>query len=204
MVKTLILPGLFGSGEGHWQRYWLDDHPEAVLVEQGDWNRPALAAWRSALEAEIERHPSVDIVAHSLGCLLVASMARRPIAERIRSVLLVAPCDLEETERLHPGAIDFGIIPRLRLGFPSLVVGSLNDPYMRFDRLQALCGRWNSRLIDLGHAGHINIASGFGRWPAGYDLLKVLNGMVKDDHPVVTPAMPVRQPTLAGRQRTSP
>ncbi|CCF00098.1 putative esterase of the alpha/beta hydrolase fold (plasmid) [Sinorhizobium fredii HH103] len=199
MVKTLIVPGLFGSGEGHWQRHWLDDHPEAVFVEQGDWNRPALAAWRSALEAEIERHPSVDIVAHSLGCLLVAGLARRPIAERIRSVLLVAPCDLEETERLHPGAIDFGIMPRQRLSFPSLVVGSLNDPYMRFDRLQALCERWGSRLIDLGRAGHINIASGFGRWPGGYDLLKVLNGMAKGDRPIAGPAMQVRQPTLANR-----
>ncbi|MEZ0000075.1 RBBP9/YdeN family alpha/beta hydrolase [Sinorhizobium fredii] len=204
MVKTLIVPGLFGSGEGHWQRHWLVDHPEAALVEQGDWNRPALAAWRSALEAEIERHPLVDIVAHSLGCLLVAGLARRPIAERIRSVLLVAPCDLEETERLHPGEIDFGIMPRQRLSFPSLVVGSLNDPYMRFDRLRALCERWGSRLIDLGHVGHINIASGFGRWPGGYDLLKVLNGMAKGDRPIATPAMPVRQSALSSRQRTFP
>ena len=66
MVKTLIVPGLFGSGEGHWQRHWLVDQPEAALVEQGDWNRPRLAAWRHVLEAEIGRHSSVDIVAHSL------------------------------------------------------------------------------------------------------------------------------------------
>ncbi|ASY72559.1 esterase [Sinorhizobium fredii USDA 205] len=203
MVKTLIVPGLFGSGEGHWQRHWLVDHPEATLVEQGDWSRPALAAWRSALEAEIARHRAVDIVAHSLGCLLIAGLGGRPIADRVQGVLLVAPCDLEETERLHPGVIDFGAMPRRRLSFPSLVVGSLNDPYMRFDRLRALCERWGSRLIDLGHAGHINIASGFGRWPGGYDLLRVLHGMAKG----ATPAMPVRQSERSAptsRQRPFP
>ncbi|WP_132074276.1 RBBP9/YdeN family alpha/beta hydrolase [Sinorhizobium americanum] len=205
MVKTLIVPGLFGSGEGHWQRHWLIDQPGATLVEQGDWNRPALAAWRSALETEIDRHPSVDIVAHSLGCLLVAGLAGHPVAKRIRSVLLVAPCDLEETERLHPGAIAFGGMPRQRLSFPSLVVGSLNDPYMRFDRLRIFCEEWGSRLVDLGHAGHINIASGFGRWPAGYDLLQVLNGMAKDDRAITAPTMLVRQlarSVPANRQRS--
>ncbi len=186
MVKTLIVPGLCGSGEGHWQRHWLVDHPEAALVEQGDWNRPTLADWRGALEAEIDRYQSVDVVAHSLGCLLVAGIAG-PIADRVRSALLVAPCDLDETERLHPGAIDFGAMPRQRLNFPSLVVGSLNDHYMPFDRLRILCERWGSRLVDLGHAGHINIASGFGRWPGGYNLLKVLHGMANHDRPVAAP-----------------
>ncbi|MEY9200688.1 alpha/beta hydrolase [Sinorhizobium sp. CCBAU 05631] len=197
--------GFVRIGRGHWQRHWLIDQPGATLVEQGDWNRPALAAWRSALETEIDRHPSVDIVAHSLGCLLVAALAGRPIVERIRSALLVGPCDLEETERLHPGAIAFGGMPRQRLSFPSLVVGSLNDPYMRFDRLRILCEEWGGRLVDLGHAGHINIASGFGRWPAGYDLLQVLNGMAKDDRSITAPTMLVRQlarSAPASRQRS--
>ena len=78
MAKTLIIPGLFGSDDGHWQRHWLRDHPDAVLVEQNDWNRPRLDAWRDALEREILRHGVVDLVAHSLGSLLVADLARRP------------------------------------------------------------------------------------------------------------------------------
>lgn len=145
--------------------------------------------------------PTVSVACWSQGWLA------GPVAERIRSVLLVAPCDLEETERLHPGAIDFGIMPRLHLNFPSLVVGSLNDHYMHFDRLQVLCKRWGSRLVDLGQAGHINIASGFGRWPAGYDLLRVLHGMAKGDRPIAAPAMPVRRSAhsaQASRQRTFP
>lgn len=95
MGKTLIVPGLFGSGEGHWQRHWLADHPTAAIVEQQDWNRPAFARWRAALEAEIARHETVDLVGHSLGSVLVATLADRPLAKRVRSALLVAPCDLE-------------------------------------------------------------------------------------------------------------
>ena len=40
MTATLIIPGLYGSGEGHWQRYWLRDRPDSVLVEQDDWDDP--------------------------------------------------------------------------------------------------------------------------------------------------------------------
>lgn len=179
MAKTLIIPGLFGSDDGHWQRHWLRDHPDAVLVEQFDWNRPRVDDWRDALERQILRHGVVDLVAHSLGSVLVANLARRPLARHVRSALLVAPCDLGPTERHHPGAIDFGPMPDLPLPFSSLVVGSLNDPYMRFDRLRHFSTRWGSRLVDLGYAGHINIASGFGRWSHGYDLLRVLNGIAR-------------------------
>lgn len=183
MTKTLVIPGLFGSGKGHWQRHWLDDHPEAILVEQPDWNHPKLDVWRDTLEREILRHGVVDLVAHSLGCLLVANLVRRPLVRHVRIALLVAPCDLGPTDRLHPGAIDFGSMPELPLPFSSLVVGSLNDPYMPFDRLRHFSTRWGSRLVDLGYAGHINIASGFGRWSHGYDLLKVLNGIARRDVP---------------------
>lgn len=33
---------------------------------------------------------------------------------------------------------------------------------------------WNMRLINLGAAGHINPASGFGPWPDGFDILDEL------------------------------
>ena len=183
MARTLIIPGLFGSGAGHWQRHWLDDQQQATLVEQDDWDHPVLTRWRDALERAIVRHGVVDLVAHSLGCILVASLARRPLARQIRSALLVAPCDLDVTERLHPGAIEFGAMPEQPLPFPSLIVGSLNDPYMSFDRLRHVSTRWGSRLVDLGHAGHINVASGFGRWQRGYDLLTVLNGIARREQP---------------------
>lgn len=174
MVATLIVPGLNGSAEGHWQRHWVRDQPSAAIVRQFSWSKPVLEDWLAALEAAIEEAGEVWLVAHSLGCLLAANLAQRPIARRVKGALLVAPCDLDRTERLHPGVIDFGAMPERPLPFPSLAVGSRNDPYMAFDRLHHHASLWGSGVVDLGHAGHINIASGFGRWAGGYDLLAAL------------------------------
>jgi predicted alpha/beta hydrolase family esterase len=81
---------------------------------------------------------------------------------------------LNATEKLHPDVMDFREMPRDALPFPTLVVGSLNDPYMPLDQL-INCGRlWNSDIRNLGLAGHINIASGYGRWAGGYALLEGL------------------------------
>jgi len=41
---------------------------------------------------------------------------------------------------------------------------------MEFDTARAYAGIWGSGLVDLGNAGHINVASGFGRWEDGYAL----------------------------------
>ncbi|UXN73868.1 alpha/beta hydrolase [Devosia sp. A8/3-2] len=38
----------------------------------------------------------------------------------------------------------------------------------RSDKARDLATARGSPLHDLGYAGHINIASGYGRWPAGY------------------------------------
>ena len=49
MAKTLIIPGLGGSGPGHWQDWWLRNDPNAVLVEQANWRRPCVEAWTERL-----------------------------------------------------------------------------------------------------------------------------------------------------------
>ncbi|NTG46775.1 serine hydrolase family protein [Agrobacterium rhizogenes] len=170
MVATLIVPGLNGSAEGHWQRHWVRDHTAATIVRQSSWARPTLKDWLAALETELERAGEVWLVTHSLGCLLAANLADRPAARHVKGAFLVAPCDLGRTERLHPGAIDFGAMPTGSLPFPSLVVGSRDDPYMDFAELRRYAAQWGSEFHDLGHAGHINIASGFGRWEQGYRL----------------------------------
>jgi predicted alpha/beta hydrolase family esterase len=38
---------------------------------------------------------------------------------------------------------------------------------------------WNSDVRNIGLAGHINIASGFGRWPSGYGFLEMLKARTK-------------------------
>ncbi|MBB4275420.1 RBBP9/YdeN family alpha/beta hydrolase [Rhizobium mongolense] len=179
MSRTLILPGLFGSGEGHWQDYWLKEHPDSRLVEQDDWDRPRLHDWILRLEETLAEEDGAYIVAHSLGCLLTAQLAGRPSARRVRGALLVAPCDLPSTEALHPGHLAFGTMPTKALPFASIVVGSLNDIYISLERLTMFARLWKSDLRNIGLAGHINVASGFGRWPSGYGLLSTLKSRTR-------------------------
>ncbi|MBY4610625.1 alpha/beta fold hydrolase [Rhizobium sp. 9T] len=187
MSEVLILPGLFGSGEGHWQQHWLQDQPGSRLVAQDDWDHPDLDSWLPRLEGALEEAREAYLVAHSLGCLLAARLAGRSAARRVKGALLVAPCDLPATEILHPGHISFGGMPTAPLPFPSIVVGSMNDVYMTVDRL-ALFGRlWKAETRNIGLAGHINIASGFGRWRTGYRLLDTLKTRAGDRRRNVSP-----------------
>lgn len=183
MSKVLILPGLFGSDEGHWQRHWLQDQSDARLVEQGDWDFPHLRDWMERLEAALEDAGEAYIVAHSLGCILAAGLAGRSAARRVKGALLVAPCDIPATERLHAGHLSFGSMPTEALPFPSITVGSLNDVYMTLDRLTLFGRLWNSDVRNIGLAGHINIASGFGRWPSGYGFLDMLKARARHRRP---------------------
>jgi uncharacterized protein len=179
MVATLLIPGLNGSSDNHWQRYWARDHANATVVEQDDWACPALEDWQAKLDEALAKTDGAFLVAHSLGCLLVASYAKIALSKRIRGAFLVAPCSLDAATRLHPCMIRFGSEPLDRLPFPSLVIGSLNDPYMSIDQLEHHARAWGSELSVLGFAGHINLDSGFGRWREGYGLFErlVLGGM---------------------------
>ncbi len=170
MCTTLIVPGLNGSDEGHWQRHWLLDDPQAKLVDQDNWQCPVLEDWIDRLEAALTAVESAYIVAHSLGCLLVANMGSRLSTAKIKGALLVAPAHLDRVEAIHPCIVQFGAFPRQPLAFPSLVVGSMNDPYMSAEELARTATSWGSDLVNLGAVGHINIAAGFGRWPTGYAL----------------------------------
>ncbi|WP_426127476.1 alpha/beta hydrolase [Pararhizobium sp. PWRC1-1] len=178
MIPTLILPRLNGSDDGHWQRFWLKDDVRSRLVEQDDWQFPRIEAWMKRLEEVLAQEGPAYIVAHSLGCLLAAKCADTPSASLIKGALLVAPCDLTTTEKLHPGAIHFGRMPTRALPFPTITVGSLNDIYMPLESLSFYSALWKTQTKDLGYAGHINIDSGFGRWKGGYGLLSLLRRKV--------------------------
>lgn len=171
MSMKLIIPGLNGSGDGHWQNHWLQDDPDAVLVEQRDWHRPNLHEWTERVEKALARHPGSILIAHSIGAIVVAGLGLRSARHLVKGALLVAPCDLGLVQSLHPGALQSSqTLPFKQLPFPSTVVASRDDPYMSFEGAAALAETLGSELVDLGRAGHINIASGYGRWKKGYRL----------------------------------
>lgn len=180
---TLIVPGYQGSGPGHWQSWFETQLPDVRRVGGIDWNTPSLAHWAAAVGDAIDQigHP-VWLVAHSFGCLAsVLAAARRP--GRLAGALLVAPADPERFAEggFRPPSATAQSIARwlltVRLDCPSLVVASTNDPWMNFSSAAYWAQRWGSRLLSLAAAGHINVDSGYGPWPAGLDLLRDMQAM---------------------------
>ncbi len=171
--SVLTLPGLHGSGPSHWQTLWERRRENIVRVKQRDWARPECEAWVAALENAIAgcAEPPV-LAAHSLGCITAVLWAASG-AGAVAGALLVCPSDTER-EDAPAELAGFRPIPMKRLPFPSILVASSTDPYLSVERSFGFARAWGSRRVEIGPAGHINAASGFGPWPAGEALLDEL------------------------------
>jgi len=174
VTPVLIVPGLGGSGETHWQTHLQRSLSGVTRVEQDDWDGPELTSWLDGLTAAVERAPGAIVVAHSLGCPLVAHLALRRKELQIAGALLVAPCDVESARHTPSHTHGFAPIPRCPLPFRSIVVASTNDPYMTIGRALELARAWGAEFVDAGPTGHINVDSGFGPWPNGQRLVRSL------------------------------
>jgi predicted alpha/beta hydrolase family esterase len=172
-LTVLLLPGWHNSGPDHWQSHWESRHGY-LRVQQHDWDFPLRGDWMARLEDAVLQHPQVVLVAHSLACILVSAWAQHSQhTSRVKAAMLVAPADVERPEMqsmLH----SWSPIVRERLPFPALVVASRNDVHCSFLRASGLAHAWGARLVDVGHAGHINAESKLEDWPAGHDLLEQL------------------------------
>jgi predicted alpha/beta hydrolase family esterase len=176
--NVLLLPGWYDSGAAHWQSLW-EARYGYVRVQQHDWERPLRGDWQIQLEETIlacdtDHTGPVVLVAHSLGCILAAAWAAHSRnTHRVRGALLVAPGDAERDE-IRSQLPSWSPIARQRLPFASILLGSRNDPYCRFERAQGLAADWGARFIDYGERGHINADSGLGDWPEGHAWLQEL------------------------------
>jgi predicted alpha/beta hydrolase family esterase len=176
----VIVPGLRGHVADHWQTILETELPKAVTVPRMD-NNISCADWVAALDRTIGGiEGPIILVAHSAGAMMVAHWAakhRRPI----RGALLAAPPDLEApmpegyptVETLRDNG--WLPIPSARLPFPSIVAASTNDPLARFTHSLQMARAWGSRVVRVGNVGHLNPASGFGRWPRAHDFIRELS-----------------------------
>jgi predicted alpha/beta hydrolase family esterase len=181
-ASVLLLPGYGDSGPGHWQSEWERRYPGFHRVGQRDFDRPELGGWLAALEAAVlEAGPDTVLVAHSLACLLVAHWAARTTLP-IAGALLVAPPD--PARETFPAILaSFGTPPEARLPFPSIVVGSTDDPYSAPTFAPQCAAMWGSDFVSVGAAGHINAESNLGAWPGGLALLRRLARVVEQPSP---------------------
>lgn len=175
-TKILIMPGLGGSGEKHWQSFWSKKFDNAIWLEQDNWDEPELEKWLEKLNENLSALNSpVILVAHSLAVSLVAHWAEKHANINIKGALLVAPADVESP--LHTPDIirNFAPIPLSRLPFPSVLVASRNDPFVDVGRAMYFAEQWGSEFIDVGLKGHINSDTDLGLWEEGQLILQRLN-----------------------------
>lgn len=175
--KVLIIPGWNNSGPAHWQTLWERQNPACRRVHQRDWDRPDRLEWVQGIQdAVAEEDALVVLVAHSLGCLAVMHWAEEfpKEARKVAGALLVAPPDLDSMPEAKSQLITFTPAPRRALPFPSILVGSENDPYAHIDVLKRWSAELGSEFVNMGAAGHLNADSGFGPWPEGEKLLERL------------------------------
>ncbi|PZR29288.1 MAG: alpha/beta hydrolase [Citrobacter freundii] len=174
MNKYFIIPGLGNSGPQHWQTYFERTLPDCVRIEQAEWDAPSCAAWISTIDAALEGYDlsTVILIGHSLGCATVAHWYKQ-YNKKIKGAMLVAPSDLEAPGYTFP-VTGFDPIPLETLPFKTIVVASTNDHWITIERAEFFADRWGSKLVNLGNAGHINAASGYGDWEEGIELLKRL------------------------------
>jgi predicted alpha/beta hydrolase family esterase len=171
---VLTVPGLGGSGHGHWQTLWAESRSDTRRVELDMWNTPDRNAWVTKLDQAIRQTQApVVLVAHSLGCLVVAwwaALSGQPFGWPGAGALLVAPADVDRADAVSD-LRQFGPTPHQPLPFPSIMVASSDDPWISLDKARSLATAWGSHFVDAGPRGHLNAASGLGWWEEGQELL---------------------------------
>lgn len=173
----LTIPGLDNSGPDHWQSRWEAEREDCVRVDLGMWDKPHRNVWVNKLNAAIRQAGrSVILVAHSLGCHAVAwwaALEQPAYGDPVVGALLVAPPEID-TGPIDSRLAGFAPTPLGVLPFPSIVVGSHDDPYISLPRARRLAGFWGSQFADAGASGHINAQSDLGDWSFGQFLLELL------------------------------
>ncbi len=161
----------------HWQHdlaQRLRERDEQVFYPQlPDPERPTLAAWIEAINAELGMTRGERIVVcHSLACIAwlhASAMSDEPLADR---VLLVSPPG--------PSAFSWDVIAafapaplnltrlRLAVATPRLACSD-NDPYCP-EGAAEVYGRPLGCDVDLlTGAGHVAVPDGYGPWPSALD-----------------------------------
>lgn len=172
MTTYFIIPGLGNSDENHWQTHFESSGENFIRINQKSWDEPDCKDWIQNIDNAISGYEASDVVlvAHSLGCTAVAQWAKR-FPKAIKGALLVAPSDIDNPVYTFQ-MTGFTPIPLEKLLFKSIVVTSSNDVWVSEERARFFAEAWGSEFIEIGEAGHINVAGGYGEWPFALDLLK--------------------------------
>lgn len=187
-ATILIVPGLRDAVAQHWQTL-LQARLERVVgaPPMGRAEIDCDARVAAIEQAARAIQGPIVIVAHSAGCVMTAHWAQRT-RRLVRGALLATPPDFERPMPAgYPSLEDLRAagwlpVPRTPLPFPSIVAASGNDPLASFARVEQMARDWQAELVDLGDAGHLNPASGYGEWPVADVLISRLDAIGAQRH----------------------
>lgn len=165
-MKFLLSPGYTNSGPDHWQTHLRNTYSSVERVEHANWNFVDREVWIQELEDAIHLiEDDLVLIGHSCGANVIAQWAEtKPLnLKKIKAAVLVAPADVDN-QNLPQEITAQGPMPYSKLPFPSLAVGSDDDPYTPLGTLYSLAEACGSELIVLSRAGHIASADGYGQW----------------------------------------
>ena len=157
--RLVTVPGLHGSEGAHWQTWLERQFPRSLRVEQDDWDAPDLARW--AQSVRVARPRTRPVRARRTQLRLPRGRAcARAVAAYGRRRGRAARRARQSKKFTFAGPFD-----ARRLPVPSIVIGSETDPWMPLGDARTLAQHLGSAFVNLGDAGHINTAAGFGPWP---------------------------------------
>jgi serine hydrolase len=175
-VDILMVPGWLGSGPDHWQSRWERNLSTARRIEQEDWVAPDKDKWVGNIIKAVAASPlPAVLVAHNIGVIAVAHAGLKLPPGSLLGAFLVAPADVDNAETwpitqgyICPGsAFGFAPAPLAPLPFASTLLVSADDPYCRPERARHFAAAWGADVVEVGSAGNIGPASGYGPWPDG-------------------------------------
>ncbi|WP_329272862.1 RBBP9/YdeN family alpha/beta hydrolase [Streptomyces sp. NBC_01451] len=180
MVAYVIIPGIDGSDERHWQSLWERRWgASAVRIAPASWSTPDLADWVAAVQAAHEtasrRDGQVALVAHSLGCWAAAEWLDRARPDGV-AAFLVAPPDPRGPAFPRRTASTFLGLSARPLPCRSLMVAGDDDPYCDPTASASFAHEWRAEKHLAESQGHLNSDSGLGDWRTGRALLQTLVG----------------------------
>ncbi|MFD9501490.1 RBBP9/YdeN family alpha/beta hydrolase [Streptomyces sp. NPDC060035] len=170
LATHVFIAGISNSGPAHWQSVWRSRMANSVWVEHSSWDTPVRDVWVKELDDALRaiEGPKV-LIAHSLGCTLVAEWASAHQDETVAGAFLVAMPDVSGAA-FPTAAVGFDSSRHGRLPFPAVVVASENDPYGSLEHAAAGAEQLGARLVNVGRKGHLNVESGVGDWPEGWSV----------------------------------
>ena len=173
-MKYVLSPGYTNSGPDHWQTHLENTYTSFERIIHDNWDFVDRERWVQEIENTLcLLDDEIIVIGHSCGSNAIAQLANTdsPHKFKVKAAVLVAPANVDD-KHLPPDITAQSPLPYNKLPFPTLVIGSDNDPFMSLKVLEDLAEAWGAELTVLPSAGHIASSDGYGVWPEVAELIE--------------------------------